>query len=512
MGQTALKHPMISTSFNAQVIEVTGIPGDYAVQVQQGSQTTTHNVGAIIVANAAKPKTLGEERWFDRRRVKTQAEFEVEQEQAIHDGETLRLNDIVMIFCAEETQRRLCTRVCCNIGIRQAIQAKKLDPNVNVTVLFRELYLGGLGGDHEDELVRAREMGVTFFRYRDECPPVIGSHTVDIHDPLTGEPIRVPFDRVVLTMPLVPQDNTPKLAALLGLPLDEDGFLAEPRMRLRPGRYAESGIYALGSAQQPADTDESLLQAYLTSSRAIRFLSQDTIKVETPTAQIDSTLCTGCGNCTPVCPVSAIKLERSDGVLSLSEINKLRCYGCGNCVVVCPVNAISMPGWDSVEIPIQIQAALQSRTFDDNDKKIIVIACEWSAYGAADLAGARRIPYPPNVRIIRTNCSARFDPYHILWAFLHGADGVLLGACRTGECHYGSANLLAKERAEALQKTLAEYGIDPRHLRIEFFSVDDGEKFTKLVNDFERELSDIVNSSSNRVVRSSSEPTTLLHD
>jgi heterodisulfide reductase subunit A len=499
IGQTALGHPLIRALFNAQVTEVTGHPGDYTVQVQRGSQTTAHNVGAIIVTNAAQPKTLGDEHWFDRRRVKTQAEFEIELEEAAHTDEPLELNDIVMIFCAEETQRRLCTRVCCNIGIRQAIQAKRLNPDANVTILFRELYLGGLGGDPEDELIQARKMDVTLFRYRDEFPPVIGSHTIDIHDTLTSDPIRVPFDRVVLTMPLIPQDNAPKLAALLGLPLDEDGFLAEPRVRLRPGRYAEPGIYALGSAQMPADTDESLLQAYLTSSRVIRFLSQDTIKVETPVAQIDSALCTGCGNCTPVCPVSAIKLERSDGVLSLSEINELRCYGCGNCVVVCPVNAISLPGWDSVEIPIQIQAALQSPTFDDQASKIMVIACEWSAYGAADLAGARRFHYSPNVRIIRTNCSARFDPFHILWAFLHGADGVLLGACPSGECHYGSGNLFARERVEALQKTLAEYGIDPRRLRLEFFSVDDGNKFARLVNDFERKLSEIVNSPDSRV-------------
>jgi heterodisulfide reductase subunit A len=201
--------------------------------------------------------------------------------------------------------------------------------------------------------------------------------------------------------------------------------------------------------------------------------------------------------------VSAIKLERSDGVLSLSEIDEIRCFGCGNCVVICPVNAISLPGWDSVEIPVQIQAALQSPTFDEKKPKIMVIACEWSAYGAADLAGARRIPYPPNVRIIRTNCSARFDPYHILWAFLHGADGVLLGACPSGECHYGSGNLFAKERMEALQKTLAEHGIDPRRLRLEFLSVDDGKRFAKLVNDFERELRKDINLSVSQIIRSS---------
>ena len=83
--------------------------------------------------------------------------------------------------------------------------------------------------------------------------------------------------------------------------------------------------------------------------------------------------------------------------------------------------------------------------------KILALTCEWSAYGAADMAGARRIPYPPNARILRMNCSARFDPYHILWAFLNGADGVFLGACPPGECHYGLGNLYAQERMEKLK-------------------------------------------------------------
>ena len=132
-------------------------------------------------------------------------------------------------------------------------------------MLFRELYLGGVGQTHEAELVEAQKMGVTFFRYRQEHPPVIGDETVDIFDTLTGEPLRIPFDRVVLTMPFIPQELSNTLAALLSLPQDEAGFLAEPRIRLRPGRYADPGIYVLGSAQQPADTAEALFQAYLTS-------------------------------------------------------------------------------------------------------------------------------------------------------------------------------------------------------------------------------------------------------
>ena len=113
----------------------------------------------------------------------------------------------------------------CNIGIQQALRVKQLNPNANVTVLFRELYLGGIGQTYEADMVEARKLGVTFFRYRRDRPPVIGDQTVDVLDTLTGEPVRVPFDRAVLTMPLVPHDDAKILASLLGLPEDEAGFL-----------------------------------------------------------------------------------------------------------------------------------------------------------------------------------------------------------------------------------------------------------------------------------------------
>ncbi|NMD30497.1 MAG: hydrogenase iron-sulfur subunit, partial [Chloroflexi bacterium] len=395
---------------------------------------------------------------------------------------------VVMIFCAEEAQSQRCSRVCCATGIRQALKVKELNPNAEITVLFRELYLGAPGSPHEAELVQARKQGVTFFRYRRDHPPVIGNDTVDVLDTLTGEPVRLPFDRVVMTMPLVPVDDTRSLAALLSLPQDEDGFLAEPRVRLRPGRYVDPGIYVLGSAQHPADTTEALFQAYLTSARAVRFLNQESIVVDTPVAEIDASLCTGCGNCPQVCPTYAITLERRDGILSVSEVDPLRCIGCGNCVVVCPVKAITLPGWDNVEIPAQISAALAADNFQPGDPRILVLACEWSAAGAAELAGSRRADLPGNAVLLRMNCSARFDPYHILWAFLQGADGVLLGACPPGECHYGMGNLYARERVEVLKKELAARGVDPRRLRLEFFSVDDGLKFARIVNDFMEEV------------------------
>ena len=488
-SEAILKHPMIDTLFNSRLVEVSGHPGDYEARIQQGDQTLTYSIGAMIVSNNAQVKTLGAAHWYDRSRVRTQAEFEIELQNSGVYGKRLESQDIVMIFCAEETQKYHCSRNCCNTGIRQAIRVKQLNPAANVTIFFRDLYLGGIGETYEAELMQARKLGVTFFRYRRGQKPVIGKDTVDVFDTLTGEPVRVPFDRVVLTMPLVPSEDTKTLASLLGLPQDEGGFLAEPRIRLRPGRYADPGLYVLGSVHQPADTAEALFQAYLAGARAIRFLSQESITLNTPIAAIDPAICTGCGNCPQVCPTVAIHMTKRESVLSLAKVDELRCIGCGNCVVVCPPKAISLPGWDNIEIPAQISAALQNR--QSGGPKIVALACEWSAFGAADMAGVRHLSYPADVRILRMNCSARFDPYHILWAFLNGADGVYLGACPPGECHYGVGNFYAAERFEKLKTELRAHGINARRLHLEYLTVDDGRKFAETVTKFEKEIRQI---------------------
>lgn len=116
--------------------------------------------------------------------------------------------------------------------------------------------------------------------------------------------------------------------------------------------------------------------------------------------------------------------------------------------------------------------------------KIVGFACNWCCYAGADLAGTSHLKYAPEMRLIRVLCSGRIDPKFILEAFKNGADGVFIGACHPGDCHYQTGNLKTIKRVMLLKKYLKQIGIEEDRLCLEFVSASEGERFQKVVNQF----------------------------
>ena len=80
---------------------------------------------------------------------------------------------------------------------------------------------------------------------------------------------------------------------------------------------------------------------------------------------------------------------------------------------------------------------------EEFEPKIVGFLCNWCSYAGADLAGTSRIQYPPNIRVIKVMCSGSVDSVYIMRALLEGADGVFIGGCHPGDCHYLDGNYKA---------------------------------------------------------------------
>lgn len=111
------------------------------------------------------------------------------------------------------------------------------------------------------------------------------------------------------------------------------------------------------------------------------------------------------------------------------------------------------------------------------EPRIVAFLCNWCTYAGADLAGTMRLQYPPNVRIIRLMCSGALDPVYVVKALLEGADGVFIGGCHPGDCHYQNGNYKARRRVAILKEVLAQTGFDPERVYLRWISASEGRLF-----------------------------------
>ncbi|HOW26070.1 MAG TPA: hydrogenase iron-sulfur subunit [Bacteroidales bacterium] len=144
---------------------------------------------------------------------------------------------------------------------------------------------------------------------------------------------------------------------------------------------------------------------------------------------------------------------------------------------------------------------LTEQTKQDWSPRIVAFFCNWCTYTASDLAGVSRLRYAPSTRVIRVMCSGRIDPEFVIEAFTQGADGVLIGGCHPGDCHYSEGNYKCLRRYHLLQRVIAQMGIDQRRLRLEWISASEGKRLQEVVNEMTETLRQLGPSTIREVVQ-----------
>ncbi len=128
---------------------------------------------------------------------------------------------------------------------------------------------------------------------------------------------------------------------------------------------------------------------------------------------------------------------------------------------------------------------------DAFEPTIVAFVCNWCTYTAADLAGNSRMLQAPNVRLIRMMCTGMVDPKYVIKALLSGVDAVLVSGCHPGDCHYINGNYKARRRMKLLQEMLAQFGVDPRRVRLTWVGASEGNEFARVVNSLVAEIQEL---------------------
>lgn len=190
---------------STSVSQVNGFIGNFNVTLHSNnsSQAERIKVGTIIVATGAEEfKPIGLYGYKENQNVVTQLEFE----QLLRNGNLKKPEKVVMIQCVgarERTGRTYCSRICCQVALNNALQLKKLYPNTEVTVLFRDIQTYG---ENEHFYKEARDNCVNFIRYDSNRPPKVttgsdGNLLVTVYDTYLGAEIELKSDLVVLSTP-----------------------------------------------------------------------------------------------------------------------------------------------------------------------------------------------------------------------------------------------------------------------------------------------------------------------
>jgi NADPH-dependent glutamate synthase beta subunit-like oxidoreductase/coenzyme F420-reducing hydrogenase delta subunit len=89
-------------------------------------------------------------------------------------------------------------------------------------------------------------------------------------------------------------------------------------------------------------------------------------------------------------------------------------------------------------------------------------------------------------------CTGRVDLSFIVRAFAKGADGVIIGGCWPGECHYVTeGNYDALCNVHLCRQLLAGIGLEPERLRIEWIAASEGTRFAEVMSDFSRQMTQL---------------------
>jgi F420-non-reducing hydrogenase iron-sulfur subunit len=125
---------------------------------------------------------------------------------------------------------------------------------------------------------------------------------------------------------------------------------------------------------------------------------------------------------------------------------------------------------------------------EPHEPRIIAFFCNWCTYTASDLAGTSRLTYAPGTRVVRVMCSGRVDPEFVLASLRKGADGVLIGGCHPGDCHYQEGNTKCLRRFRLLKRCLAQMGVEDERVRLEWISASEGERVKRVTDEMVEDL------------------------
>ncbi|MBW1910053.1 MAG: CoB--CoM heterodisulfide reductase iron-sulfur subunit A family protein [Deltaproteobacteria bacterium] len=347
-------HSKITVFTKAKVTLVQGFIGKYKVDIETESGNKNIDIGVIVVATGGRAFVPEGLYGYDGKRVITQLELEV----LLKNGLASAIKNVVMIQCvgSRNEERPYCSRICCQTAVKNAMLIREQNPDAKVSILYRDMQMYGV--ENEEMFRDSKVKRVRYINYDPANPPEVEPDNVRVYHALLGRDMDLAADLVVLSTPIVAQDDANVVSQLLRVPIDENGFFMEGHVKLKPLDFATSGIFLCGSARFPANIREAVAQGLGAASRASIPLAKGSVVVEPIISVLaNEDACRGCGLCVALCPYGALEIQNTEKGRKVHVID-VACKGCGVCAATCYQHALSINSFTDKQIEAQVEAFL----------------------------------------------------------------------------------------------------------------------------------------------------------
>ena len=246
-----------------------------AIRLDEKAESITLEVDGVVLATGYRPFDPEDSKRFNFGRFKNMVTGMDLDKMFRVKGEILRPSDgsrperIAFIQCVGSRDRQLnhdyCSRVCCGYTLRMALRIVHEHPEIEITLFYMDIQNFGKDfdyyyGEARDRIRLLRTLPGDFYAADN------GRVSIGYYDEESQKSISEDFDMVVLSVGMMPSESHSFFKDLLGLSLDEDGFLSISE------EVKRKGIVVAGTAEGPMDVSESISHAKRAALEMVKFL------------------------------------------------------------------------------------------------------------------------------------------------------------------------------------------------------------------------------------------------
>lgn len=427
--------------------ELRGFVGSFEVVLASPAGMRKENVGSVIVI----PPVIGTPLFGAYGLERSERVVSLSELEAVLTGggplPTKRGDWMHIVFLcglAEETDPAIFARV---MNVLETLNQQEL---VQTYVCMRNAKVAAPG--LERQYRRTREQGTIYFKF-DDAGPVFeqqaGGVTLIFRDPLLGQEMELVPDLLVVDEVLGGHAPQAVLDVIPSSPAFAP-FLQPESLRFIGIETPKVGILAVGPSRGvflPAlienDVDTAMTSIQRMDSQVLRSAA-----ATVPT--VDPAKCTVCLTCVRLCPHGAM------GFTDAAYVDPASCVRCGICAAECPMEAITSPAPSKEEIGASVGRSSGELS------KIVAFLCYRSGLDAWEAT-------PPSLKEhvvpLVVPCAGAVSEARILQALAHGAAGVVVAGCFTGNCASIYGTLLAQARIDKASRFLCDSGLDTTRIR-----------------------------------------------